>query len=160
MNIEFKKSEVSDAEEIILVKANAFKEEVNTYGHGPSEMDSVVQEKEFIKNEGGNNFSYIILDEGKIIGGMGGAYKGEGNFHLGCIYVALDFQSKGIGSLIMEFLNDEFPDAVSWTLETPYLSYRNHHFYEKHGFVKVGETEPRDDGFFLFLYERVNKIKL
>jgi GNAT superfamily N-acetyltransferase len=153
MSIEFRKSEVSDAEEIILVRANAFKEEVKIYGHGPNEMDSVEQEREFIKNTDGNNFSYILLDDGKIIGGMGGIDKGNGDFYLGCAYVALEYQSKGIGNMIMKFLYDKFPGAKKWTLETPYLSYRNHHFYERHGFVKVGETEPREDGFFLFLYE-------
>lgn len=56
--------------------------------------------------------------------------------------------------MMMKFLNDEFPDAITWTLETPCLSYRIHHFYEKHGFVEVGETEPREDGFYLFSYER------
>lgn len=154
MNFEFRKSAVSDAEEIILVKANAFKEEVTIYGHGPNEMDSIERETEFIESLDSNNFSYILLDDGKIIGGMGGVNKGNGNFYLGCIYVALEYQNKGIGSMLMKFLYDTFPNAITWTLETPYLSYRNHHFYEKHGFVKVGETEPRDDGFFLFLYER------
>ncbi|GKX68781.1 GNAT family N-acetyltransferase [Inconstantimicrobium mannanitabidum] len=154
MNIEFRKSEISDAEEIILVKANAFKEEVKMYGHGPNEKDSVEKERAFIRNIDGNNFSYILLDDGKIIGGIGGVDKGNGNFYLGCIYVALEYQSKGVGSMIMKFLDDKFPNAITWTLETPYLSYRNHHFYEKHGFVKVGQTKPRDDGFFLFLYER------
>lgn len=157
MNIEFRKSELRDAEEIIHVRANAFKEEVKLYGHGPNEMDSIEKEKEFIKNIDGCNFSYILLDNNKIIGGMGGVDKGDGNFYLGCIYVALEYQSKGIGSMIMKFLNDKFSNATKWTLETPYLSYRNHHFYEKHGFVKVGETEPRDDGFFLFLYERLKQ---
>lgn len=125
------------------------------YGHGPNEMDSVEKEKEFIRNIDGNNFSYILLDNGKIIGGMGGIDNGNGNLYIGCIYIALEYQSKGIGSMILEFLKDKFPSTTTWTLETPYLSYRNHHFYEKHGFVKVGETEPRDDVFFLFLYEKV-----
>lgn len=76
MNIEFNKSEISDAEKIIFVKANAFKEEVKMYGHCPNENDSV--EKENL-------------------------------------------------------------------------------FYETHGFVKVGQTQPREDGFFLFLYERTRQ---
>lgn len=155
MNIQFKKSEISDAEEIIRVRANAFKEEVKMYGHGHTQMDSVAKEREFIRNIDGNNFSYILLDDGKIIGGMRVVDKGNANFYLGSVYVALEYQNKGIGSMIMKFLNDKFPNAITWTLRTPYLSYRNHHFYEKHGFIKVGETEPRDDGFFLFLYEKV-----
>jgi hypothetical protein len=36
------------------------------------------------------------------------------------------------------------------------LSFRNHHFYEKHGFKKVGETQPEADGFYLFQYEKTS----
>jgi GNAT superfamily N-acetyltransferase len=154
MNIEFIKSEESDAEKIVLAKVNAFTEEVKLYGYGPDGMDSVEWEREFIKNKDGNNFSYILLDNGNIIGGFGGVDRGKGDLHLGCIYVVLEYQNKGIGSMIMKFLNEKFPDAVRWTLDTPYLSFRNHHFYEKNGFVKVGETEPLEDGFYLFLYEK------
>ena len=64
----------------------------------------------------------------------------------------------GIGTNAMKFLEMEFPDAKKWTLETPHLSYRNHHFYEKMGFTKVGETEPdpKNNGFYLYLYEKEN----
>jgi hypothetical protein len=41
--------------------------------------------------------------------------------------------------------------AQVWRFERPP---RNHHFYEKLGFVKTGETEPEPDGFYLFLYEK------
>jgi hypothetical protein len=54
----------------------------------------------------------------------------------------------------MKFLFEEFAGAEKWTLETPYLSFRNHHFYEKLGYKKVGETQPEPDGFHLFLYEK------
>jgi hypothetical protein len=48
-----------------------------------------------------------------------------------------------------------YPDARKWSLDTPYKSYRNHYFYEKHGYVKVGETQPeKENEFYLFLYEK------
>ncbi|MDP4088786.1 MAG: GNAT family N-acetyltransferase [Bacillota bacterium] len=157
MNIVFKPSEPADAEQIILAKADAFKEEVKLYGRGPTDKSPVEKEREFIENAQGNNFSYILLENGKKIGGVGVVDKGSGEFYLKHIYVALDYQNKGIGSRIMNFLDNQFPEAAIWTLETPYLSYRNHHFYEKHGFVKVGETEPGEDGFYLFLYRKIKK---
>lgn len=64
------------------------------------------------------------------------------------------YQNKKIGSMLMKHLDEVFPDAKLWHLNTPYKSYRNHHFYEKYGYVKVGETEPEKDGFCLFQYER------
>jgi len=42
-----------------------------------------------------------------------------------------------------------------WSLDTPYLSYRNHHFYEKMGYKKVGETQlEKGSKFRLFEYEK------
>lgn len=41
-------------------------------------------------------------------------------------------------------------------LHTPYKNFRNHHFYEKMGYKKIGETQPKEDknGFYLFEYEK------
>lgn len=156
MNVEFRRTEVADTEQCILARANAFKEEVSMYGHGPGKMDSVKKEREFIINAEGNNFSYILLENGKIIGGIKGVDKGNGDFYLKCIYVTLEYQNKNVGGMIMKFLNNKFPNATTWTLETPYLSYRNHHFYEKHDFIKVGETVPREDGFIYFYIRKLN----
>jgi len=62
----------------------------------------------------------------------------------------------GIGAKAIKFLEQEFPEAKVWGLDTPYKSYGNHHFYEKMGYVKVRETEPINDkcGFYLYVYEK------
>lgn len=31
----------------------------------------------------------------------------------------------------MKLVEEEFPSAVEWVLDTPHLNIRNHHFYEK-----------------------------
>lgn len=41
----------------------------------------------------------------------------------------------------MQLIEVEFPRAVQWSLDTPYLNIKNHHFYEKLGYIKVGEHE-------------------
>jgi hypothetical protein len=37
------------------------------------------------------------------------------------------------------------PDVQKWTLGTPSWAFRNQHFYEKLGFVKIRETEVDPD---------------
>ena len=93
--------------------------------------------------------------DGKIIGGLTCCNAGE-YYWLGGIYISKEYQNRGIGAKAILFLEKEFPDAKCWRLHTPYKNYRNHHFYEKMGYVKIGETEPREDknGFFLFEYEK------
>ncbi len=151
MSIEIKRACIVDAEEIVQAKADAFREELAMYKR-PSKFNTV-QEIDFITN----NYSYILKDDNQIIGGIVVTDKENGHYHLGPIFVKLEYQNKGIGSLAMKFIENEFPNTNKWTLETPYLSYRNHHFYEKHGFIKVGETEPDPErnGFYLFLYEKI-----
>lgn len=147
------RARVEDASEILKVKICSFKDEVNLYGVGPPGYDSLESQIKSIKEK----HYYKILDGEKIIGGMSIGDIGEGNYWIGSIYIDLEYQNRGIGSMAMSFLEDEFPQAVKMTLETPYLSFRNHHFYEKMGFKKVGETEPDENCIYLFKYEKVLK---
>ena len=151
MSIEIKRACIEDAEEIVQAKADAFREELALYKR-PSKFN-IEQEIDFIAN----CYSYILKDNNQIIGGVVVEDKGNGHYYLKIIFVELEYQNKGIGGLIMKFIENEFPNANKWTLETPYLSYRNHHFYEKHGFIKIGETEsdPERNGFYLFLYQKI-----
>ena len=70
--------------------------------------------------------------------------------------MSLEYQDRGIGSQAMNFIFSNYKNVTKWSLETPYRSFRNHHFYEKQGFVKVGEYKPYDNHneFVLFKYEK------
>ena len=86
-------------------------------------------------------FYFKFVKEGKIIGGIGIYDKGDLHYRIGSLsYLDLDYQNQGIGSLAMNFIEKEFAYVLKWTLETPYKSYINHHFYEKFGLKKIGET--------------------
>jgi L-amino acid N-acyltransferase YncA len=150
--ITIEKARIQDAGELVQVKINAFQDEVALYGSGPPEYDSVDNQAKAIQF----GYYYKIMENKRIIGGMGVYDKGNGHFRIGSIFVDMEHQNQAIGSLAMEFIDKEFPEVTKWTLETPYLSFRNHHFYEKFGFVKVGQTdpEPERNGFYLFLYEK------
>lgn len=151
--VSIKKAEPQDANEMLEARISSFQDENKIYGYGPPGYDS-------IKNILGGierGTSYKILYQGKIVGGISVDYIDEGHYNLKGIYIDLEYHNKGIGTFAMRLLEENFPDAVKWSLETPYLSIRNHHFYEKMGFVKVGETEPEADGFYLFLYEKLSK---
>jgi hypothetical protein len=55
----------------------------------------------------------------------------------------------------MSFINNAFKQWTKWTLDTPYKNYRNHYFYEKHGFKKIEEFKPESNKpFTLFIYEK------
>jgi GNAT superfamily N-acetyltransferase len=76
---------------------------------------------------------------GTIIGGITVIDQGRGHFHLEVLVVDPDHHNKGIGTQAMAFIERTFP-AIVWTLDTPTYATRNQHFYERLGFVRVGET--------------------
>ena len=96
---------------------------------------------------------YKICVDGRIIGGIIAFPQGHGTCNLGRIFIHPDYQNRGIGTQAMAFIEGEFPDARKWTLGTPSWATRNHHFYEKVGYVKVGEEGTAEDRG--FLYEKV-----
>jgi hypothetical protein len=55
----------------------------------------------------------------------------------------------GIGARAVNLLEGGFPDARRWALETPQWNTRNHRFYEKLGYARVGLADSGD-----FLYEK------
>lgn len=150
--ISIKRAQTEDAHELLKIRIEAFKEDEDLYGFGPPGYDSL----ENLLNAIESAVYFKILDAEKIIGGMSVYELGENVFWLGAIYLKKEYQNKGIGSCAIRFLENEFPEVRSWRLETPYLSFRNHHFYEKLGYVKSGEKvhECCNPEFFLYIYEK------
>ena len=150
--ITLERAKLDDADALLAAKIDAFSCDVALYGYGPPDYDSLKDiSRAIVKPE---NRYFKILKDGVLAGGVCACDLGGGHFHLNSIYVFTAQQSGGTGTIAMRLLFDVFPETLRWTLETPYLSVRNHHFYEKLGFVKTGETPPEPDGFTLFLYEK------
>jgi RimJ/RimL family protein N-acetyltransferase len=104
---------------------------------GPPGYDSVDWNAEWIARTP----YYKILFDDQIVGGIIVFELGEKHSELGRIWVAPDFQNRGISQQAMRQMFEAFPEARKWVLGTPSWAIRNQHFYEKMGFVKVGETE-------------------
>ena len=71
------------------------------------------------------------------------------------IFLSPDYQGKKIGANVMTLIEEEHKEINKWFLLTPYKDSRNHHFYEKLGYQKVGEITPDENSAFkLFQYEK------
>lgn len=75
--------------------------------------------------------------------------------HIDKLFLSPAVQNKGIGTAALLFLEEQFSDVKLWTLYTPFLSFRNHYFYEKFGYRKTKEVQISQD-LILFKYEKVN----
>ena len=80
-------------------------------------------------------------------------YPEEGANVLGTIFLDPEYQNVGIGSQVMDYIHVTFP-TKRWVLDTPEWHTRNHHFYEKLGYQKIGEQEEPQAAFTLWIYQK------
>lgn len=145
------RANLADAEALMTIKIRAFSEDVALYGAGPPGYDSLEQQRNTITSR--DYYKFLFQDQ--LIGGGCVREMAEGEYYLASLYIEPNYHNRHLGTQAMQVLFEKYPQAKRWTLDTPYRSFRNHHFYEKLGFIKVGETEPdKDTGFHLFMYAR------
>lgn len=155
MNIQFEKATADDAKKLLDVQIRAFHHDEVMYPDeplavgGPPDYDSLDVMLDDIEKQ----LCYKMVLDGVIIGGITIFNRGGGHYHLHIIHIDPLYHNKGIGSQAMRFIEANHP-ASKWTLDTPWYATRNQHFYEKLGYIKVGET-TESDGFILFSYEKV-----
>ena len=150
--IKFSRAAASDAESLLKAKIKAFAWDVEKYGMGPPNYDSLEDLLLAISKAKYYKISY----NDTIMGGFSLYDMGSLHFELGSIYIEPDYQGKGIGEQAINYIEHSYPEIRKWTLDTPYLSFRNHHFYEKMGYKKIGEEKLEvPQGFVLFRYEKI-----
>jgi GNAT superfamily N-acetyltransferase len=154
-NITFEKSVPADAEALTRTQSRAFDNDAVIYPgmdvDGPPGYNSLEETLKDIEKY----IYYTIRADGQIVGGIIVFDRGDGHFHLDRIFIDPDHHNRGIGQQAMRFLHDTFA-AKKWTLDTPIYAVRNHHFYEKMGYVKVGKKTEGETGLVLFSYERAS----
>ena len=84
---------------------------------------------------------YKIISDQQLIGGIIVWILPEGNNILGTIFVDPVFQDQGVGQKTWAFIEEVYPETHSWRLGTPAWAAKNHHFYQKCGFIQV-ESDP------------------
>ncbi|MCH5212141.1 MAG: GNAT family N-acetyltransferase [Oscillospiraceae bacterium] len=89
-------------------------------------------------NEDGYHY-YMAYDGDDLCGYLGIHDEGEGTIFISKVYVRSDKRKRGIASLMLDRLREDFPDAKKW-----YLTVNRHNsgsiaVYEKRGFYKARE---------------------
>lgn len=155
----FERAKMEDAQKLANAELLGYQEEIAMYqdipGFVPPRGYGMIEEHE--KHIQHSTY-YKIMDDDNIIGGVILFDKGD-EIYLYKIFLIPSLQNQGIGSKTIHFVENALFGAKKWTLHTPYKSYRNHHFYEKFEYKKVGETQPSVvDGFCLYVYEKYGSI--
>jgi ribosomal protein S18 acetylase RimI-like enzyme len=152
LNILFEPARPADAEALVKIQVAAFHNDALIYPGveigGPPGYDAV---ESVLKKIDEDDYFKVVVD-GQIVGGIVVFDMGRGHFHLDLIYLDPEYHDRGIGTQAMQFIEQQY-DAPLWTVDTPAYAVRNQHFYEKFGYVKVGEVEE-PGGILLFSYEK------
>jgi len=102
---------------------------------------------------------YIELN-GEVVGGIRSAWwvKDDGSvperYRLGNMMILPQYQNLGIGQEAVRLLEAQYPNAISWELDTLLQEERNLYFYEKLGYVRVGEPHVVNEKLSLVYYKK------
>jgi len=154
MGLTIKRTEEVEARRLLEIQKEAFAKDLKRYEDYDTNPANEPIERLLRKIE--KFFHYTIWFGGEIIGGADVRELKENKYRLNRIYFSIDYQNKGLGSKIMNLIESEFPSAVEWSLDTPYLNARNHHFYGKLGYKKVGQHQITEK---LLLIDYVKKTE-
>ncbi|MGF1832932.1 GNAT family N-acetyltransferase [Photobacterium sanguinicancri] len=142
---------VADAVVLKALSMEAFTPDFEQYGGFPPGVDDIDWHLNQIKTE----HYYKIFYNDELAGGILTVPINGVETEIKLFYIAGEFQDKQLGSQTIALIEQCYSATKKWSLVTPYKSYRNHHFYEKQGYLKVGEFQPEpDDVFRLFQYEK------
>ncbi|WP_100372249.1 GNAT family N-acetyltransferase [Bacillus sp. FJAT-45037] len=145
--ITIEKASITDAEKLTEIKKRTFDEEVKKWL--PNQNDvidnnikppgySFVEMTKYMIKE----LKYFKVLQGKeIIGGIIITTSGKSFGRIDRIFVDPNYQGKGIGSIVINLIEKEFPDVRIWDLETSSRQINNHYFYQKVGYKTIYENE-------------------
>lgn len=154
MNVQFLPAEASDVDELtrtckVTFDDDTFKHTGKPVGGAPG-YDDINYQLNRIRDD---IYLKIVLD-GTIIGGIIIEKLSHDHNQLIRIWILPEHQDKKIGQSAMEYIHENYP-ARKWTLETPPYAVRNHHLYEKFGYVNKGWLPDCPEP--LYVYEKENE---
>jgi|NGEPerStandDraft_9_1074522.scaffolds.fasta_scaffold22928_2 ribosomal protein S18 acetylase RimI-like enzyme len=138
-----RRTNVDEAEDILNVQKEAFQADLEKYEDFETSPATEPIKKLLYKIN--KNIHYTILINDRIIGGAEVRLDSPTECYINRIFVLPQYQDKGLGTRIMNFIENEYPNVMKWTLSTPHKNHRNQHFYEKFGYKKVGEHKVTEE---------------
>jgi len=140
------KAEEDQIKTIVDMSVRAFETDVNVggaKGDCPPDYDSVEWHKQMAQE--GHLYQAMIGND--IVGAALIFPDGTNNsVYIGRIFIDSVYHRKGYGILLMECIENNYPDAAEFNLDTPSWNVRTNSFYEKLGYQVVKE----EDGFVFY----------
>lgn len=153
MKIFIRKALFKDAQTLIKIYNDAFYTDYVKYGVCPAYGRSIKQMKKSIQQFP----KYIAYDDSVPVGVVSAAEKNDGVYYIGCLCVIPDYQGKGIGSALVDFIKNQYTDWQKLELITPIDNEKNVRFYtQKCGFTIQNEEKDKSVKVYRFSMQRNN----
>lgn len=143
---------IMDAQEILLLQKKSYIIEAEIYNDFL--IPPLVQTLDEIKKEFEGCVFLKAADNGRIIGSVRASSDDSKTCYIGKLIVHPDFQNQGIGTDLMNEIEEFFGDCDRFELFTGHKSQKNIKLYEKLGYSRY-KMEKVTDGLY-FIYFRKN----
>lgn len=145
---------VSDAEEILSLQKLAYRSEAEIYNdfNIPPLLQTL---EEITRDFGKENFLKATVD-GKIRGSVR-AFVKEETCYIGRLIVHPEFHDRGIGTKLMNRIEEAFKDAKRFELFTGHKSKKNLYLYQKLGY-KIFKTVKANDKLKIVFLEKFETV--
>lgn len=156
--IEIKQALLGDADMILQLQIQAYLSEAeiyNDYGIPPliqsfNEIKQEFSQQVFLKAIGREE-AEAEGDPAMMIVGSVRAYLERGTAHIGRLIVKPEYQNKGIGTKLMQAIEQHFKFANRYELFTGHKSARNLHLYQKLGYYEFKRVPVKESLTMVFL---------
>lgn len=142
------RASVEDAEEILALQKLAYQSEAAIYDDYT--IPPLTQTLEEIRADFEKQVFLNISVDGRIVGSVR-AHEQEGTCFIGRLIVHPDFQNRGIGTKLLNGVEEMFNDAERFELFTGSMSEKNLYLYQKVGYEVFRSEELTDKVSLVFL---------
>ncbi len=146
------KAEESQAEKIAEISVRAFKTDVNVggaKGDCPPEYDSVEWHRQMARD---GHLYAAIAGEALIGGAILFPDEENNSLYIGRIFIDSACHRKGYGISLMKCIENYYPFATEFNLDTPCWNMRTNSFYKKLGY----HITKIEDGFVFYQREKID----
>ncbi len=125
---------IADAPEILSLQKLSYLSEAQIYDD--YDIPPLTQTLGELKADFEHKSILKAIRDGRIVGSVNGFTKDDRCF-IGRLMVHPEYQGRGIGSMLMEAIENRFADVSSWELFTGEMSVRNIRLYERLGYSVI-----------------------
>ena len=151
-----KKASVADAEELYQMQVQAFLPLLYRYRDYETNPAAEEPERTLGRLQREGSHYYFILQNGKKVGAIRIQQQGE-TCRISPIFVLPEHQGNGYAQKALALVEDLYPGALRWELDTILQEPKLCHLYEKSGYCQTGEEIPVNDKMSLVVYQKIMK---